>query len=40
MIKTILNRNAKKIDRFLIKFLNNQKNVTSFTNEVWSDFWG
>ncbi len=25
MIKTILNRNAKKIDRFLIKFLNNQK---------------
>ena len=25
MIKTLLNRNAKKIDKFLIKFLNNQK---------------
>ena len=39
MIKKKLSKNAKKIDKFLIKFLKKQKNIfISKTDEVWSYF--
>ena len=39
MIKKKLSQNAKKIDKFLIKYLKNQKHSLLIKpNEVWSDF--
>ena len=40
MIKKKLNKNAKKIDKFLIKFFKKTKKIfTSCSNEIWSNFW-
>ena len=39
MIKKKLSINAKKIDKFLIKYLKSQNSIiTESTNEVWSNF--
>ena len=39
MIKKKLSKNAKKIDKFLIKYLKNQKQfIIDQPNEIWSNF--